>query len=141
MTETQPEQLSVPSGTELATQKPSSDVTVKPKRGHNLKGRPPGAKNKTTLFKEVMQEGFEESMEKDFAKVIKVVIDQAKLGDMKAAKMLFDRVIPVSKAVDLENLGKKGISISINVGAMDETNPHGLVIDGDCEVVEDDENE
>jgi len=122
---------SVPSGTELARQP----------RGHNLKGRPKGAKNKTTLFKEIMQEGFEKKMETDFKKVIQVVIDQAKNGDMKAAKMLFDRVIPVSKAVDLENLGKKGISISINVGDMDESNPHGIVIDGDCEVVEDNENE
>ncbi len=121
--------------------KPCTDITVKPKRGHNLKGRPPGAKNKTTLFKEIMQEGFEESLVKDFPKVIKTVIQAAKKGDMKAAKMLFDRVIPVSKAVDLENLGKKGISISIHVGEMDESNPHGIIIDGDCEVVEEDEDE
>ena len=97
-----------------------SKALVKPKRGHNLKGRPKGAKNKTTIFKEIMHEGFEESMAKDFIKVIEVVVNQAKAGDMKAAKMLFDRVIPVSKAVDLESLGKKGISITINVGEMDE---------------------
>jgi hypothetical protein len=114
---------------------------AKPKRGHNLKGRPKGAKNKTTLFKEVMQQGFEESLEKDFPNVVKTVIAAAKKGDMKAAKMLFDRVIPVSKAVDLNQLGKAGISISINVGEMDKDNPHGITIDGDCEVVEEDENE
>lgn len=134
-------ELIVPKGTELA---PKTKALAKTKkRGYNLKGRPPGAKNKTTLFKEIMQEGFEKKMAKDFKKVVQVVIAQAKLGDMKAAKMLFDRVIPVSKAVDLENLGKRGISITINVGEMDEDNPHGIVlkdeatiIDGDCEVVE-----
>ncbi len=125
----------------LSDPSPKTGLAVKAKRGHNLKGRPAGAKNKTTIFKEIMQEGFEKKMATDFKKVIQVVIDQAKLGDMKAAKMLFDRVIPVSKAVDLENLGKKGISISINVGAMDEENPHGIIIDGDCEVVEDEQNE
>ena len=118
--------LTVPKGTEL----------VPKKKGHNLKGRPKGAKNKTTLFKEVMQEGFEKALVAKFPKVVEIVLQQALLGDMKAAKMLFDRVVPVSKAIDLDSLGKKGISISINVGEMDKDNPHGI-IDGSCEVVED----
>ena len=118
----------------------TGELVPKP-RGHNLKGRPKGAKNKTTIFKEIMQEGFERSLQVKFPKVVEVVLNQALKGDMKAAKMLFDRVIPVSKAVDLENLGKKGISISINVGEMDSENPHGIIIDGDCEVVEENENE
>ena len=118
-----------------------TDIAEKPKRGHNLKGRPKGAKNKTTIFKEIMQQGFQSSMEKDFADVLKAVISQAKKGDQKAQKMLFDRVIPVSKAVDLDNLGKSGISISIHVGEMDTENPHGITIDGDCEVVEENEDE
>ena len=118
---------SVPkSGTEL----------VKKARGHNLKGRPAGAKNKTTIFKEIMQEGFEKALVEKFPKVVEIVLEQALKGDMKAAKMLFDRVVPVSKAIDLDSLGKQGISISINVGEMDKDNPHGI-IDGDCEVVED----
>lgn len=108
-------------------------------RGHNLKGRPKGAKNKTTIFKEIMHEGFEASMQKKFQKVIKVVIDKAIEGDMKAAKMLFDRVIPVSKAVDLDSLGKKGISISIYVGEMDKENPHGITLEGESSVVEETE--
>ena len=104
--------------------------------GHNLKGRPKGAKNKATLFKEIIQRGFEKSMQKDFKAVVEVVIKQAKLGDMKAAKMLFDRVIPVSKAVDLDSMMKSGVTINISVGAMDTPQP----IDATCEVVEENEN-
>jgi hypothetical protein len=120
---------------------PSGAVKAKPPakkaRGHNLAGRPKGAKNKTTIFKEVMQDGFENALRTKFPKVVQVVLDQAMKGDLKAAKMLFDRVIPVGKAVDLDQLGKSGISISINVGEMDSDNPHGITIDGNATVVED----
>ncbi len=115
-----------------------TEIEKKP-RGHNLKGRPPGQKNKTTIFKEVMQLGFEKALEKKFPELVKLVLERALKGDMKAAKMLFDRVVPVSKAIDLDNLGKQGISISIHVGEMDVKNPHGI-IDGDFNVVEEDEN-
>ena len=116
-------------------------MAEKKKRGHNLKGRPKGAKNKSTIYKEIMHEGFEASMAKKFKKVVDVVIAQALTGDMKAAKMLFDRVIPVSKAVDLDSLGKKGVSISVYVGEMDKDNPHGILIEGESSVVEENENE
>ena len=116
----------------------SKEIVKKP-RGHNLKGRPPGQKNKTTIFKEIMQLGFEKALVKKFPKVVEIVLDRALQGDMKAAKMLFDRVVPVSKAIDLDSLGKQGISISIHVGEMDLKNPHGI-IDGDYEVVEENEN-
>ena len=114
---------------------PKALAKTKNPQGHNLKGRPPGAKNKTTLFKEVMQEGFEKALVKKFPKVVEIVLNKALKGDMRAAKMLFDRVVPVSKAVDLDNLGRSGISISITVGEMDTANPHNI-IDGNCEVVE-----
>jgi hypothetical protein len=112
-----------------------TEVVSKP-RGHNLAGRPKGAKNKTTIFKEIMQQGFEATLQRDFPKLVEIVLEKALKGDMKAVKILFDRVIPVSKAVDLDSLGKAGISISINVGEMDKDNPHGI-IEGSCEVVED----
>ena len=96
-------------------------LPVKGKRGHNLKGRPKGAVNKTTLFKQVMQEGFEKELQRDFKKVLRTVIDKAIDGDMTAAKMLLDRVVPTSKAIDLDDLAKsKGLTISINVGSLEE---------------------
>ena len=107
-----------------AVAKKATNVAKKKPVGHNLKGRPKGAKNKTTLFKEVMREGFEKQLTKDFAKVINVVVEKAIKGDMSAAKMLLDRVVPVSKAVDLDGLKDKGVSINISIGKMDD-DPYG----------------
>jgi len=93
----------------------------KKKRGANLKGRPKGVQNKTTLFKQAMQEGFEKKLQTDFKRVLDAVVTKAIEGDMAAAKMLLDRVIPTSKAIDLDDLAKsKGLTISINVGSLEE---------------------
>ncbi len=82
-------------------------------------GRPRGSKNKDTVFKEVIRQGFEKSLQSNFEEVLKVVIEKAKQGDMKAAKMLMDRVVPVSKAVDASEL-KGQLKIEINVGSMED---------------------
>ena len=84
------------------------------------RGRPKGSKNKTTIFKEVMQEGFEKALQKDFKKVLEAVVQKAKDGDMRAAKMLMDRVVPVSKAIDLDALRSGGLAINIAVGKMED---------------------
>ncbi len=84
-------------------------------------GRPRGSKNKDTIFKEVVQAGFERSLRANFQEVLAVIIQKAKEGDMKAAKMLLDRVVPVSKAVDIDNLKGKGLSINITVGNMEDS--------------------
>ena len=119
----------------------------KKKRGWNLKGRPPNVKNKTTLFKEVIREGFEEKLLKDGMKVVDAVVSKAlgspvkdeegnisyPNGDMTAAKLLLDRILPTSKAIDLDQLEKsKGLSISINVGSLEKE------IEGEVIVEEDD---
>src|SRR5512139_2068769 len=108
------------------------NLPEKKKRGHNLAGRPKGAVNKTTLFKQVMQEGFEKELQRDFKKVLRTVIDKAIDGDMTAAKMLLDRVVPTSKAIDLDDLAKgKGFSININVGSLEEAK--AITVEGDIE--------
>jgi len=90
-------------------------------RGHNLKGRPKGCKNKTTIFKEVIREGFENKLLKDGMKVVDAVVAKALEGDMTAAKLLLDRILPTSKAIDLDALEKsQGLSISINVGSLEK---------------------
>lgn len=95
-------------------------VPAKGRRGHNLKGRLPGVKNKSTILKEVLRNGFEKQIQKDFKAVVGAVIDKAKDGDMTAAKLILDRVVPVSKAVDLEDVKKGGLQININVGSLEE---------------------
>lgn len=89
--------------------------------GKNLKGRPKGIKNKTTIFKEAIREGFEEKLMKDGMKVVDAVVAKAIDGDMTAAKLLLDRILPTSKAIDLDQLEKsKGVTISINLGSLEE---------------------
>lgn len=97
------------------TPQKKTEIAQKKPRGHNLKGRPKGIKNKTTLFKEAMKEGFENLLEKEAQKVFMAVVSEAKTGNMQAAKMILDRVIPVTKAIDLGagDLGKGGITINI----------------------------
>jgi len=98
-------------------------------------GRPPGSKNKTTLFKEAMRGGFENILERDGLRVFEAVVSKAIEGDMTAAKLIMDRVLPTSKAIDLDALERSaGLSISINVGSLEkQLNPI------DAEVVVEDE--
>lgn len=117
-----------------------SDITKVDGRrnnGKNLKGRPKGVKNKTTIFKEVIREGFEDKLLKDGMKVIDAVVAKAIDGDMTAAKLLLDRILPTSKAIDLEALEKsKGLSISINIGSLEDSVIEDAVVIEDGEIVE-----
>lgn len=103
-------------------------------------GRPKGAKNKSTLFKEAMKEGFEDKLMKDGFKVFDAVVAKAVEGDMTAAKMILDRVVPVTKAVDLNasDLSRKGgITINIEKLMANTGNPDEVLIE-DGVIVEND---
>jgi hypothetical protein len=105
-------------------------------------GRPKGAKNNTTIFKEVIREGFEKKLLKDGMRVLDAVITKAVGkpfadkdgnlildeygkkqyfdGDMSAAKLLLDRILPTTKAIDLDDIeNSKGFSISVNIGNLE----------------------
>lgn len=114
------------------TPQKKTEIAEKKPRGHNLTGRPKGVKNKTTLFKEAMKEGFENLLEKEAKKVFEAVVSEAKNGNMVAAKMILDRVVPVAKSIDISagDTAKGGIVINIesltaSIGKADE----GEVID------------
>ena len=83
-------------------------------------GRPVKSKTKKTVFKEQMQEHFEKTMRSDFKYVLANVVQEARDGNMNASKMLMDRVIPVSKAVDLNDLNKGVPLININIGSLED---------------------
>lgn len=117
----------------------SKVITETKPQGHNLNGRPKGVKNKTTLFKEAMKQGFEDKLMSEGFKVFDAVIARAKEGDMTAAKMILDRVVPVSKAVDINatDIGKTGgITIHIEKLIAETGNPDEVLIE-DGEVIED----
>lgn len=93
-------------------------------------GRPKGAKNKTTLFKEAIRDGFEDRLMKDGMKVVDAVVAKAIEGDMTAAKLLLDRILPTTKAIDLDALEKaKGLTISLNIGNLEDKVVEGVVVE------------
>jgi hypothetical protein len=93
------------------------ELTPREKSNSNLKaGRPKGAKNKTTLFKEAMKEGFENLLETEGKKVFEAVVSKAKDGDMTAAKLILDRIIPVADVTGVA--GKGNTQVVINVEGM-----------------------
>ena len=124
-------------------------------------GRPKGAKNKTTLFKEAMKEGFEKKLVEHGEKVFDAVVEKAigtpkrdeyghlmkdpetgeqlrEPADMTAAKMIMDRIVPVSKAVDINanDLGKTGgVTIHIEKLVADTGRVGDDIEDG--EIIED----
>ncbi len=56
----------------------------------NLKGRPEGSRNNATILLEKM-------MANDGQVVVRAVVKAAKNGDMAAARLVLDRIIPVRK--------------------------------------------
>ena len=58
-------------------------------------GRPKGAKHKTTILAEKL-------MADDVEGVVKAVIDAARTGDMAAARIILDRLVPVRKGRPVE---------------------------------------
>lgn len=100
-------------------------------------GKPPGSKNKTTLFKAAMLEGFEERLKIDGERVFDAVVQKAIGppsvdkngdflidehgkqmyidGDTTAMKIIMDRIIPVTRAGDsVDEAGKFNISITVS---------------------------
>ncbi len=56
----------------------------------NPKGRPKGSRHKTTMMLQTLMEG-------DAAAIVQTVINQAKAGDMAAARVIIDRLIPPAR--------------------------------------------
>ena len=89
----------------------------------NIGGRPKGSKNKDTIFKEMMGQKFQGIAKKDILKVYKILFKKAQDGDMKAIKLILDRVVPTTRAIDLEDLEKGGLQLHINIGKLEREAP------------------
>jgi DNA-binding protein len=102
----------------------------------NPRGRPKGAKSKSTVLREACEQGFEQKLRKDFKKVLDSVVDAAVKGDMKAAKMIMDRVIPVQRAVDMNEMVDKNFGITISIENMETKHITVSAEEGDYEEVD-----
>jgi len=114
---------------------PTKNEITQSKNTAIKRGRPKGAKNKDTLFKELMAGRFRDQSEREIEKVFSVLFEKAQEGDMKAIKLIMDRVIPTSKAEDLGKAQASGITVSINVGKLERPQDVEVIEDADYEEV------
>jgi hypothetical protein len=70
-------------------------------------GRKPGSKNKLTLLREAVLNKQEEVILNELPKIVAVVCKKAAEGDLTAAKLILERIIPVRKQSD-DVSGPKG---------------------------------
>ena len=81
------------------------------------KGRPKGAKNKLTLVTEALEKKLVKSagglMLREAQEILETVAERAKNGDMTAAKLILDRILPVKRAS--EDLASGAMNIQINI--------------------------
>ncbi len=130
--EEKPIDISVLPDEQLPVESQQENTAIVPRK----RGRPPGAKNKDTLFKELMAGKFHEIAKQNIEKTFEVLFEEAHDGNMQAIKMIMDRVVPASKAIDMEDLDRKGLTIEIKVGSLEEkVSIEGNVVDGDFEEV------
>jgi len=82
-------------GASLKQQRENKAMAFQPGQSGNPAGRPPGARNKTTLAIESLLDGEAEELTRK-------VISKAKEGDMTALKLVLDRLAPIRKGRPVE---------------------------------------
>lgn len=92
---------------------PVEGELVRAKNGQFVKGgpggpgRPKGSKNRITLMKAQMEEGFRESTAVKVAKVLEQIVDAALEGDAQARKMVWDAHISKANHQEDKTAGTK----------------------------------
>lgn len=109
--------------------KTRSETLFKPGKGGNPRGRPKGSKNKATILREALAQDFDKALKKEFSEIMDALVSQAKKGDMKAIKIIMDRVVPVTKAVEINDKSGKSQGIYINIEGMEPKRITGQTID------------
>lgn len=70
---------------------PKQDTRFKPGQSGNPAGKPPGARHRITRLAQDL-------MESEVEDVVRSVIDAAKCGDMAAARVVIERILPARKS-------------------------------------------
>ena len=84
---------------------------------------------------------FQSIAEQNIQKTFEVLFEEAQSGNMQAIKMIMDRVVPASKAVELGEVSSKGLTVEIHIGNLEESPlvSGEIVEEGEFEEVEDGE--
>jgi hypothetical protein len=102
----------------------------------NPQGRSKGSKNKLTLLQNELIDQFAGEMNKEFKAIIRRVVQEAKGGDMTAARLLLERAIPARKAVEHYGVQEAG-GIIINIKGLDDISvDENETVDADFEEVQ-----
>jgi len=88
-----------------------NETSFKKGQTGNKLGRPKGSKNKENLLKEVIQSNAQDLMLSNIERIVDVVCEKAREGDLTAAKMIMDRVVPSEQANENRKFG--GVNIVI----------------------------
>ena len=99
----------------------------KEKRKHLIKpgqklpgaGRPKGAKNQVTLLKETILHNAEEKVLQEFMQIVETTIKLANQGDTTCLKILWDRIIPSKRAIDVNHTGSDKMNVVINISGLE----------------------
>lgn len=102
------------------------------------RGRPKGSKNLKTIAKEQLVDTFHGIAGQHLEAVVKVLVAKAMQGDMRAAKLLLDRVVPVQKATEGDT-ARSAPTINISFPTLEGHSPAISVIEG--EYTQDEETE
>ena len=81
----------------------------------NPKGKPKGAKNKLTLYREAVLLKQEKNLLDNLPQVLDVVIEKSLQGDMVAAKMFLERVLQAKKIADEHAEDKGPPTVVVNI--------------------------
>ena len=73
----------------------------------NPLGRPKGSKNKITIMKLALELNLRKQLENDAHEILRKAIELAKNGDQAMIKLLVDKMVPTSKAMEDEPTKEK----------------------------------
>lgn len=90
----------------------------------NPLGRPRGSKNKITLMKLALEGELRQQLKHDAQEILQVAIQKAKEGDTAMLKLLVDKMIPTSKAMDDDPV-KERVQVFVSQLAGRETEVKG----------------
>jgi hypothetical protein len=102
-------------------------TSYEPKKTPPRVGRKPGSKNKLSLLREAVLNKQEEVILTELPKIVAVVCRKAQEGDLTAAKLILERIIPVRKqSGDEANVEKKP---TINIVIEGSSQTHSIKIE------------